>query len=132
MLITNFRSFTQHTISVILKTKFPAFISSLMLFMPCAILAESNVWTPRATVLGTYVDIRGTPARVLVKHDSVREDNCTNNGQYYHLDLGHQDSEHVLALILSAEATGKPVRILYYKDICSAAGYPVIKIVSSW
>lgn len=100
-----------------------------LLLLTNSVFAD-NTWTGYGKVLATYVDMRGTPGRILIKHESERNDECTNNGSYYHLDLGNPDSQFAYSLILSAEAKQQDIR-MYYSG-CSTAGYPVIKIVSTF
>ena len=88
-------------------------------------------WSPTGTIIGHQVDMRSTEGRVLVRHSAARgEDECSNNGNYYNLDLGSDKAQAAHAAIMAAEATQKEVR--FYVNGCSPAGYPNIDIVSSF
>ena len=92
--------------------------------------AFAGTWVNLGQVEGTYVDMRANPGRFLVKHSLARTDDCTNSGNVYHLDLGTDDAKLAVAVIQSAEARGKEVR--FYYEGCSVAGYPIIKIASTF
>ena len=90
----------------------------------------AGTWSTMGKVEASYVDMRTTAGRALIKHQAARADSCTNNGNLYHLDLSHASAQHAYSLILSAEARRVDVR--FYHDGCSTDGFPVIKIASTY
>ena len=90
----------------------------------------SGRWISKGTIEGVYVDTRASYQRVIFRHSLPREnDECSNNGDYYELDMSAEIGKHAMSFVLSAEATKKEVVV--YLEGCSPTGFPYARIVSS-
>ncbi|XOV78409.1 MAG: hypothetical protein ACFHVJ_15865 [Aestuariibacter sp.] len=102
---------------------------TLLLFTSCLANAAGK-WTAPGQILGSYIDTRGARERILFRHSVARTgDNCSNNGEYYQLNMENLFGNEAYALLLSAQATQQDV--IVFLEGCSASGFPVATIVST-
>lgn len=110
-----------------MKTKI--IVTLLLGFISSSVLAAGK-WVAKGTIEGVYVDNRASFERILFRHSIPRDgDDCSNNGNYYELEVGTDFGKHALSVILSAEASQR--ELILFLDGCSSSGFPIAKIVSS-